>query len=155
MKNKTIREIEDFVAKYQKKKDKLQLKATYFSSGGEPLPLVAGGSFSKEAIEIDACSIGDFLSIEGTFPFQATDPMASSIKLSHFSLEQLHSLIPQTRPYFGQLQGHIEMSGTRDRPGVDLKLTLNIINGQTVVTSRRSCELNRGGRVERVRIVLS
>lgn len=114
--------------KDKKRKDKIHLQATYFASMGESMPLVAQGTLSKEAVQIDACSVGDFLSIKGTYPFQTKDPLDCSIQLFDLSLEQLHNLIPQARHYFGQLRGNIEISGTREQPGVDMKLILE--NGE-------------------------
>jgi hypothetical protein len=111
--------------KSQRRKRKLQLSATYFASGEETLSMLAQGSLSKRSLEIDGCSVGDFLFLKGEFPFHFEEPLSGSVYVSGLSLEKLHSLFPQTKPYFGLLQGKMEMSGTRKEPGLDLKLTLD------------------------------
>jgi len=108
----------------QKKWRKVGVRGVYFGSEGGELPLFAQGMVVEKGVLLQRCEIGDFVSLEGFYPFRSEGDLAGNVKLSNFSLEKLHEIFPQTRSYSGELRGRIKVVGTRSRPKIDLGFTL-------------------------------
>ena len=108
----------------EKKRGEVELRAVYFGPEGRELPLLAKGTVSEKNIELNHCEIGDFISIEGSYPLGTEGELRGKIELSDFYLEKIHGIFPSLEPYLGEIRGGIEITGTRSEPEVDLEVSL-------------------------------
>lgn len=107
------------------KQSKIKLDAVYFGAEGGELPVRAQGTLTESGISLHQCEIGDFVSMEGQYPFNPQSNFTGRIKLVDFSFEKLHPIFTQLKPYRGEIQGEIIVRGTRTQPNVDFGMTLH------------------------------
>ncbi len=108
--------------------EKVSLQGTCYGPEGHALSLSAEGKLDKSAITLDRCEIGDFILVEGIYPFDAEGPLQGQVIFNNFSFEKLHNVFPGIRSYSGELRGEVRVTGSKSQPTVDLDLAL--VKGQ-------------------------
>jgi hypothetical protein len=112
------------ISKEQRRsKREINLQATYQENGNN-IDMLSKWTVLDQVVVIDRCEIGDFFSLKGIYPLNKKGELNGTCIVSNLDLKKLHSIIPNTKPYKGEINGKVTVSGVKSKPEIILNCSL-------------------------------